>query len=366
MSFFEVLTHLPVTDYIQKIESATKEQVRDVLSKTSWNIEDFPVLLSKSAQGFIEEIAQKSHQLTKQRFGNTMQLFVPMYLSNVCYNKCTYCGFSVEHKYPRTTLTDEEIIIEADILQKKGFQHLLLLTGEAPGVVGVDYISNAVKLVAPKFASIGIEVQPLSYSDYKLMMESGVDSLTLYQETYHQGAYAQYHLAGKKKNYTHRLQAVEEGAKAGFYRINIGALLGLYEWQYEAIVLAHHVAYMQKHYWKSKYSISLPRIQKMVGIFEPKYTVSDLVFVQLICAFRLVFPDIGITLSTRETAALRDHLLPLGITTISAESKTEPGGYSGKDAEEQFETSDHRPLTEIITLLHSKGYDPIAKDWEPV
>jgi 2-iminoacetate synthase len=363
MSFFDTLSQLNIEATCKSLESISEEDVLRTLQKSTFTLADLPTLISKAATPHIEKMAQKAHSITKQRFGNTMQLFIPMYLSNLCFNKCTYCGFSVEHKYPRTTLTEEEILAEAKLIQDKGFQHLLLLTGEAQGVVDVEYISKAVAQVKPLFASIGIEIQPLNEAEYIQMIEAGADSLTLYQETYHQGAYAQYHLAGKKKNFKHRLDAAEAGGRAGFYRINIGALIGLYEWQYEAIALANHLSYMQKKYWKSKYSISFPRIQKMVGQFNPKYIISNSEFVQLICAFRLIFPDIGITLSTRESAELRDQLIPLGITTMSAESKTEPGGYSGKTAEKQFETSDNRSLDEIKTLLIKKGYDPVLKDW---
>jgi len=363
MTFFDELNSLKIEETVTTLPIISKETVEQTLKKPTLTLADFPTLISPNALPYLEIMAQKAHTLTKQRFGNTMQLFIPMYLSNLCFNKCTYCGFSVEHKYPRVTLTPDEIMAEAKLLQQKGFQHVLLLTGEAQGVVDVNYISKAVAQVKPLFASVGIEIQPLNEAEYIIMINAGADSLTLYQETYHQGAYAQYHLAGKKKNFKHRLDAVEAGGKAGFYRINIGALLGLYDWQYEAIALAHHAQYMQKKYWKSKYSISLPRIQKMVGQFNASHLISNAQFVQLICAFRLIFPDIGITLSTRESAELRNHLIPLGITTMSAESKTEPGGYSGKEAEQQFQTSDHRSLEEIKSLLIQKGYEPVLKDW---
>ena len=334
--------------------------------KQTYSHQDFPTLISPEAVPYLEHLAQQSHQLTRQRFGNTMQLFIPMYLSNLCYNKCTYCGFSIEHKYPRVTLTKDEILKEGYILKEKGFQHLLLLTGEAPKEVGVKYIAEAIELLSPLFPSIGIEIQPLNYDDYRILRNAGADSLTLYQETYHPQSYAKYHLSGKKKNFQNRLNAVEAGAKAGFYRINLGALLGLYDWRFEAQALATHLHDLQTKYWQTKYSVSFPRIQDMIAPFQPAYPVTDTDIVQFICAFRLCFPDVGITLSTREPAHLRDNFIKLGVTTMSAESHTEPGGYSGKEAEKQFEISDTRSLSEIKALLLNNGYEPVMKDWEPL
>lgn len=345
---------------------ASRKDVEFVLSKSHLTFEDLPILLSPAAEHYIEIMAQKAHALTKQRFGNTMQLFIPMYVSNECFNTCTYCGFSVEHKYVRKTLTDEEIRQEAAFLKNKGFQHVLLLTGESPKNVGTDYIANAVRLLAADFASVGIEVQPMSVDDYHVVIQAGADSLTLYQETYHPDSYAKHHLAGMKKNYLNRLDAPDRGAKAGFYRINLGALLGLYDWRFDALSMAFHVTYLQKYYWKTKYAVSFPRINDVLGGYKPTYSVSDLSLVQLITSFRLVYPDIGITLSTREPASLRDQLIPLGITTMSAESNTSPGGYTQNEFEKQFEISDERSVESIKQLLRSKGYEPVQKDWDSV
>jgi 2-iminoacetate synthase len=364
MDSVSYLENAPIDAEFNALSATTAANVEKTLAKRSLSLSDFPVLISKAALPYIEEIARRSHALTVQRFGHTMQLFIPMYLSNVCYNKCTYCGFSIEHKYKRITLSKEEILKEGFILKEKGFQHLLLLTGEAPGTVDASYIAQAAQLLSPLFPSIGIEVQPLNYEDYCSMRDAGVDSLTLYQETYHKGAYANYHKAGKKKNYTNRLQRAEDGAKAGFYKMNIGALLGLYHWEYDALATAHHLDYLQKHYWKTKYAVSFPRIQKMVGEFQTPYDVPHSAIAQFICAFRLCFPDVGITMSTREPAHLRDHFMKLGITQMSAESHTEPGGYSGSNAEKQFEISDARSLAEIKSVLEKNGYEAVMKDWD--
>lgn len=344
---------------------ATRRDVEGVLSKSKPSLHDLPILLSPAAEAYIETMATRAHALTVQRFGYTMQLFAPMYISNECFNTCTYCGFSMEHKYKRKTLNPDEVKAEVAVLKQKGFDHILVLTGESPKAVDAHFIAQSIDHIAPHFSSVSIEVQPLSEDDYRMLISRGVDSLTLYQETYHPEAYAKYHLFGLKKDYHNRLDASERGAKAGFYRIGLGALLGLHDWRYDSIALSQHLGYMRKHYWQTKYSASFNRINDMFGEFTPAYSVSDLNLVQLITAFRLVFPDLSITMSTRERQEFRDNLIPLGITTMSAESNTAPGGYSGQEEEKQFEISDDRTIDEIKTILKSKGYEPVVKDWDP-
>lgn len=362
--FSKEILELPIETLVSESLLVNESDVLSTLAKPSFSLQDLPYLLSPFAQDHIELLAQRSQKLTRQRFGNTIQLFIPMYLSNECFNSCTYCGFSLEHDYPRKTLTDTEIIHEAEMLSKKGYKHILILTGESPKKVGVNYIANAIRLIKPYFSSIGIEIQPLKQDEYKVLIDAGADSLTLYQETYHLNSYKKFHTRGIKRNYAHRLNCLEEGAKAGFFRINVGSLLGLYDWRYEAFCLAYHLKYMMSCYWGIKYSISFPRIQTMIGSFTKPYTVTDLNMVQLITVFRLLFPDLGITLSTREPAQFRDNIVNLGITTISAESNTSPGGYSGCDSEEQFSINDTRDLNSIINILEKKGLDPVFKDWD--
>ena len=348
----------------ETLKNISEDRVVFCLNKKHITPDDFLTLISPTAERYLESMAQRAKALTEQRFGRTMQLFAPMYLSNECFNSCTYCGFSMEHDYPRVTLTTKEILEEGRILKQKGFQHILLLTGEAPGRVGTSYICEAIKTLSPLFPSIGIEVQPLSQIDYEKVIMAGGDSLTLYQETYHPSTYAKVHVRGKKRNFKFRLDSVEAGGKASFYRMTIGALLGLYEWQYEAIALNQHLRYLSKKYWQTKWGISFPRIKDMIGDFDIQYPIGDKQYVQLILAFRLCYPDLNITLSTRESPLFRDHLIHLGITTMSAESHTEPGGYSGKDAEKQFEISDSRSLDDIKKLLLEAGIEPVMKDWD--
>jgi len=367
VTILDYLQQIDVFDQVAQSLATTDRQIQDVLVKSNYTIADLPSLLSPALTPYLEQLALRSQQITRQRFGNTMQLFVPLYLSNECFNTCTYCGFSREHQYKRVTLTDDQMVAEAKQLKKRGFEQLLLLTGESPKKVGVDYINRAVQLIAPYFSSIGIEVQPLNQPDYELLINSGSDRLTLYQETYNREAYQKYHLFGIKKNYDKRLIASEYGGKAEFHAINLGILLGLYDWRYDALSLAHHLSYMMKYHWKSQYGVSFPRIKDMIGQFKVEYPVTDAQLVQIICAFRLCFPTVSITLSTREPGNLRDALFKLGITTISAESNTAPGGYSGSlSAEPQFEISDQRSLSEIINVLKKNNIEPVFKDWERV
>ncbi|MBD97782.1 2-iminoacetate synthase ThiH [bacterium] len=339
----------------------THADLAALYSATHWSLYDMPALLDSRVD--IEWLAHMSHTRTIQRFGHTMQLFAPVYLSNLCYNQCTYCGFSMEHEYPRKTLSMAEFQLELGILHRHGFRHVLLLTGEAPGSVDADYIAEAIHVAKKTFDSVGVEVQPLSQPDYEMLIQAGADSLTLYQETYHKQTYLKHHLRGKKRRQDWRLTAVESGATAGFYRINLGALLGLYDWRYEALCLGYHLTQLQQRYQAVQFGVSFPRIQGMFGEYTVEYPVSDSDLVRLIATFRLVFPDISITLSTREPAQLRDDLIPLGITTMSAASKTNPGGYSGHDTETQFDISDERSVQCIDAVLRDNGYCPVYTDW---
>ena len=363
MSFSTLFSELNIEAKLSQLKSISIQQVQNSLNKHNRDIGDFLNFISAAAEPFLEQMAQQSHQLTRQRFGKTMKLFIPIYLSNECFNTCTYCSFSMENQFKRKTLSEQEICQEAQFVSGKGFRHILLLTGESPKKVGLDYILKAVELVRPYFDSIAIEVQPLEESDYIQLRLAGVDTVVVYQETYHRNAYERYHLFGKKKQFDYRLETADRIGKAGMYRCNIGALLGLYDWRYEAISLAYHLHYLQKKYWQTKLALSIPRIKGMIGAFKVKYPISDQHLVQFITAFRLVFPDLAISLSTRESAELRDHLLPLGITDMSAESKTDPGGYTGQRCEGQFDLSDHRSLNEIAQSLQEKNYDVVLKDW---
>ncbi|WP_299711755.1 2-iminoacetate synthase ThiH [uncultured Tenacibaculum sp.] len=350
--------------------------MKDILSKSSLDVEralisdkrdleDFKALISPAAKPYIEQMAQLSNQLTKKRFGNTIQMYAPMYLSNECQNICTYCGFSLTNKIPRRTLTDAEILKEVEFLKNKGYDHILLVTGEANRTVGVDYINNAIQLIKPHFSNITIEVQPLDQDEYELLIANGLYAVLVYQETYHREEYKKHHPKGKKSNFSYRLDTPDRLGKAGVHKIGLGALFGLEDWRADSFFTALHLKYLQKTYWKTKYSISFPRLRPHSGGLEPKVEMTDADLVQLICAYRLFDEDVELSISTRENEIFRNHIVQLGITSMSAESKTNPGGYAVEPQSlEQFEISDERSTEEITTMLKDQGLEVVWKDWE--
>lgn len=348
----------------QTINTSTEREVQQALQADSMSINQFASLLSPAAEPYLEEMAQKSRTLTLQRFGHNMQLYAPLYLSNECQNICTYCGFSLDVDIPRKTLNEEELRKEAEILSDKGFEHVLLVTGEANKKVGIDYFVWAIKILKSYFSQISIEVQPLNQQEYEILNELGVYAVLVYQETYRKETYKTYHPKGKKSNFNYRLETPDRLGKAGMHKIGIGALLGLENWRVEAFFVALHLLYLKKTYWRSHYSISFPRIKPCAAGMPVSYPLKDKHLVQLLTAFRLLEPDVELSISTRESPELRDKLIPLGVTSMSAESATDPGGYSNpKDALEQFEIDDNRSLKVVKEVLLQKGYEPMLKNW---
>jgi 2-iminoacetate synthase len=365
MSFKNVIQKYDPQQVIAEIESTTAADVQRALAAEQLDNRDFMALLSPAAENFLEEMAQKAHAITLRRFGRTILLYAPLYLSNECHNSCLYCGFSVNNPIPRRTLSLDEIERDARILHDQGFRHILLLTGEAPGKVGNDFIAAAAERIRPLFSSISIEVYPMETSGYQEMVDAGIDGLTIYQETYDPKLYEQLHPSGRKRDYDFRLGTPERAGAAGLRRIGIGFLLGLGNFRSEAFFAGLHGRYMMHNYWRTLLSVSFPRLRPAEGGFQPPNPVSDRQFVQLMCAMRLLLHDAGLVLSTRENAELRDNLLPLGITQMSAGSCTAPGGYAEEDsATEQFTIDDDRTPAEIADILRSRGYDPVWKDWD--
>jgi 2-iminoacetate synthase len=365
MSFLNTIQKYDQQQVIAEIEAMTAADVRRALASEQIDNRDFMALLSPAAENFLEEMAQKAHAITLRRFGRTILLYAPLYLSNECHNSCLYCGFSVNNPIPRRTLTFDEVERDARILHDQGFRHILLLTGEAPGKVGNDFIAAAAERIRPLFSSISIEVYPMETEGYKEMVAAGVDGLTIYQETYDPELYKQLHPSGRKRDYSFRLETPERGGAAGLRRIGIGFLLGLSNFRSEAFFVGLHGRYLMHHYWRTLLTVSFPRLRPAEGGFQPLNSVSDRHFVQLMCAMRLLLHDAGLVLSTRESAELRDNLLPLGITQMSAGSCTAPGGYSEENsATEQFTIDDDRTPAEIAEILRSRGYDPVWKDWD--
>ena len=366
MSHFKTLFDTYNWDFtLKSIFDKTAVEVKQALAKEKRDLEDFKALISPAAKPFLEEMAFKSQVLTKKRFGNTMQMYAPMYLSNECQNICTYCGFSLTNKIPRRTLTDAEILKEVAFLKNKGYDHILLVTGEANQKVGVDYINNAIRLIRSHFSNITIEVQPLDQNEYELLVENGLYAVLVYQETYHRDEYKKHHPKGKKSNFDYRLDTPDRLGKSGVHKIGLGALFGLEDWRADSFFTALHLKYLQKTYWKTKYSISFPRLRPHSGGLDPKVEMTDADLVQLICAFRLLDEDVELSMSTRESEIFRNNIVNLGITSISAESKTNPGGYSVEPQSlEQFEISDERSTEKVVEMLKGRGLEVVWKDWE--
>lgn len=367
MSFLDTFIKQNWEEVTLSIVNKTAKDVELALSKSRRDLEDFKALISPAAAPYLEQMAQLSHALTKKRFGNTMQMFVPIYLSNECQNICTYCGFSFDNRLKRKTLSDEEILAEIAVIKALGYEHILLVTGEANQTVGVPYLQKAIKLVKQHFANVSIEVQPLDEDEYDILIKEGVHSVLVYQETYHQEAYKEYHPKGKKSNFNYRLETPDRLGKIGVHKIGLGALLGLEDWRTDSFFTALHLDYLEKNYWQTKYSISFPRLRPAEGVQEPKVVISDKEMVQLICAYRIFNEEVELSLSTREHPKFRDNVIKLGITSVSAGSKTNPGGYAAtEESLEQFEISDERTPSEIAEMLKKSGYEPVWKNWDAV
>jgi 2-iminoacetate synthase len=347
----------------------------------------FEELLAPQTDAAIESMAQTSRALTLRHFGRAMRLFAPLYLSNECINSCKYCGFSRENPILRVTLEIEEVLKEARHLAKEGFRNILLVAGEHPKFVSNGYLEMCVRKLAPEIASVSLEVGPMETADYVPLVNAGAEGLVVYQETYHRPTYAEMHTSGPKKDYDWRLACPERAYAAGFRRIGVGVLFGLWDWREEALALAAHLERLLKICWKAQLTVSLPRLRPAAGGFHPRFILPDREFVQLVCALRICFPQVGIVLSTRESAEFRDALVPLGITMMSAGSATDPGGYTGagrdalhhtvrgiavkpaitppdEGATEQFEIADNRTAGEVAALLRRRGFDPVWKDWD--
>jgi 2-iminoacetate synthase len=363
-----------------------------VLDSLPWQksslLHRFQRLISSKSDEEFESLAQEAHALTLKNFGRTMRLFAPLYLSNECINNCSYCGFSRDNPILRVTLGVEQVVAEGRHLAAEGFRHVLLVAGEHPKFVSQNYLAECVRALAPDFSSISIEVGPMETADYVPIVEAGAEGLVVYQETYDRETYSHLHTAGPKRDFNWRLDCAQRGYDAGFRRLGIGALFGLCAWQEEAIALGAHTEYLLKHCWQAQLTVSLPRLRPAAGEFEPPFSMTDRELAQLICAFRITFPEVGIVLSTRERAALRDALAPLGVTMMSAGSHTEPGGYTHQGTDElhrtvrgrivapefengeemvatgQFEISDGRSPAEVADALRRRGFEPVWKDWD--
>ena len=407
MSFVAGFNALPFDDLLRRSQTASLDAVRDSMAGPGLSLADFAHLISPAGSELLEPLCRRSQALTQQRFGKVIRLFAPLYLSNECVNNCKYCGFSRDNPILRVTLTVDEVLREARALKEHGFRNLLLVAGEHPKFVSREYLADCVRALHDEIPSISLEVGPMEAEDYRPIVQAGADGLVVYQETYDRAVYADMHTAGPKRDFNWRLETPERAYAAGFRRLGIGALFGLSDWRLEALAVAAHADYLLKNCWKSQLTISLPRLRPCAGEFQPLTHIADRELVQLVCAFRLMFPDAGLVLSTREPAKLRDGLIPLGITLMSAGSHTEPGGYTGAGKEHlhqtvrgrivelgasewatisvgrassragssvasshqtnatgQFDIADGRSPQEVADLIRRLGYEPVWKDWD--
>lgn len=371
--FNDIFSELPMARWQQQLNQHSCADVERVLARfqdgqvaraQQLQVDELSVLLSSAAVGYLEELARISANLTRQRFGHTMRMFVPLYVSNLCANDCSYCGFSMSNAISRTTLDMQALERECHAIRALGFDAVLLVAGEHERKVGSNYFLQAIEVVRRYFTHVSLEVQPLTTEEYAELRKVGLSAVYVYQETYQREAYSKHHLRGKKSDIAWRLACPDRIGRAGIDKIGIGILLGLADWRKDALALAVHLRYLQRTYWRSRYTVSFPRLRPCAGGGVDHFPVTDAQLVQLVCAFRLFEPDLEFSLSTRESVFLRDHMIPLGITHMSAGSKTQPGGYADNSlALEQFSTEDQRSAEAVAKVIENKGLEVVWKDW---
>lgn len=371
--FADIIGEYDWDETVRLVDNATEADVDRVLAKARRNSqrltpEDFAMLISPAAASRIEEMAALSSRFTGERFGKTISMYIPMYVGNACTNKCVYCGFNHDNPFERTILTMEQIEEECKAIKRLGpFENLLIVSGEFPSLCGVEYLENVLHTCRPYFHNLTIEVQPMRSADYERLTHSGLNGVVCFQETYHREAYRIYHPHGMKSHYDWRLNGYDRMGEAGVHKIGLGALLGLEDWRADSVMMARHLRYLQKKYWKSRYSVNFPRMRPSESGYQPKTVISDRELAMLTFAFRIFDHDVDISYSTREAPWFRDNMMRLGVTSMSAGSKTDPGGYaSAPESLEQFEVSDERTPREVEASIRAHGYDPVWKDWDAV
>lgn len=364
MAFLEQFSTIDQEKLSQRINSVTTDEVRSMLSRTHWRPKDFPVLISPAALPFLEEMAHHAQDQTLLRFGKTIRLYAPIYISNECVNQCAYCGFNAKNKIARRTLSIAEVLTECEYLHEQGFRHLLLVSGEAPNRVPVAYLAEVAQAIRHLFEAIAIEVYPMDEEEYAVLDAAGVTGIAVYQETFNTEIYKAVH-KGPKADFEYRLAALERAGRAGFRELGIGALLGLADYRLDLAMLVEQASYLMKHFWRSQLAISFPRLRAALGVSPASQPVSDKELAQAIFALRMVLPDADLVLSTRESPDFRDGMIGLGITRMSAGSKTQPGGYQvDEGALEQFAVSDPRTVEEVAASIEKRGYELVWKDFD--
>jgi 2-iminoacetate synthase len=367
MSFADVLTRYEDIDLNNALSSVNIRQVELALSKDVLNKDDFLALLSSAALSFLEPMAEKARRITLQNFGKAIQLYTPIYISDFCDNSCVYCGYNVNVKKIRKKLSLDELKQEAEHIAGTGLKHVLILTGDSESMCPVSYIKSCVRVLKKYFSSISIEIYPLLESGYRQLIDEGIDTLTVYQETYNRNIYSAVHPQGPKRNYAFRLDAPERALRQNIRGVNIGALLGLNDFRIDGFFTGLHAAYLQDEFPFAEIGISVPRIQQTEAGYVPAFDIKDRDITQLVVALRIFLPRIGINLSTRESPDFRDNMLKLGVTKLSAQSTTLVGGrifaLNKEENLEQFSISDKRNVKEVVKFLRERGYQPVFKDW---
>lgn len=363
MSFFDLVQSLNDLDVDKFCSEVTPQKIKAILSKDYLSEYDFLSLLSDAAEPFLEEIAQKAAVLTSKYFGKTIKIFTPLYISNYCQNKCSYCSFASQHHINRRHLSLDEVRAEAEKISHSGIRHILLLTGEAPSLVTLKYIKDSVELLREYFSSVAIEIYPMTSEAYAELIDAGVDGLTIYQETYNQTLYKKLHTGGPKADYRFRLETPERASAQGIRSVTIGALFGLHNWRSEAFFTASHASFLQKKFPSVEIGVSFPRLRPQAGEYVAQNVVSDRQYVRMLVAMRLFLPFAGITVSTRESESFRSAIIPLGVTKMSAGVSTAVGGHTGDASTSQFEIADVRTLEQVKADLQNLGYQPVMHDW---
>lgn len=370
MSFYPLLQEYAALDLDARFAATTEDDVRRALNRTTPTFDDFLAMMSPAASSQLEEMARKASRLTAQHFGRTIGLFTPLYLSSFCTNQCVYCGFNSKNKIHRSMLSLEEVDAEGAAIAATGLKNLLILTGDAPAKAGMDYLEACTQVLGKHFPSVSIEVFALTEEEYARLVRAGVDGMTMFQETYEEELYPKLHPKGPKSDFRFRLDAPERCCRAGMRVVNIGALLGLGDWRWDALMTGLHARYLMDRYPGTDIAVSLPRMRPHAGSWEPSTIVGDRDMVQFLMALRIFLPRLGVTISTRESAEFRENILPLGVTRMSAGVSTAVGGHADETAEDedvgQFEISDGRSVDEMCAALRARGYQPVFKDWEPI
>lgn len=348
------------------VAGATEEDVLRVLGTEHPSEAGLSVLLSPAAGKMLEALAQRARFLTQSHFGNTVSLYVPLYLSDYCSGGCAYCGFAADRAIPRSCLDAGQLDAELDAIKRMGFEEVLLLTGERTPQADFEYLRKAVATTSRRFHAVTVEAFPMDVDEYRQLAAAGCVGVTLYQETYNPTLYDRLHRWGPKKDYAGRLDAPDRILAAGMRFAGLGVLLGIGDPVFDLLCLFRHARRLRRTYWRSGVSISFPRVCSQTGDYVPPCPVNERFLAQAIFAFRICLPDVPLVLSTREGSAFRDGVAGIGISKMSVASRTTVGGYvrHAESPDGQFHVNDNRDVTAFCDALRRKGLEPVFKNWD--